>query len=84
MARGERAQSGTPFMKPWPLDAWPNVPTEFLLCRDDRFFPANFMRQVVSERLGITPDEMESGHLPALGHPVELVERLERYREAQE
>jgi pimeloyl-ACP methyl ester carboxylesterase len=80
MARGERHQSGTPFMKPWPLRGWPDVPTEFLLCRDDRFFPAAFMRRVVRERLGITPDEMESGHLPALAHPAELVEHLERYR----
>jgi pimeloyl-ACP methyl ester carboxylesterase len=79
-ARGERAQSGTPFEKPWPLDAWPDVPTRFLLCRADRFFPADFMRRVVTERLGITPDEMDSGHLPALGRPEELVERLEEYR----
>ncbi|MBV9280619.1 MAG: alpha/beta hydrolase [Chloroflexi bacterium] len=82
VARGERRQSDTPFLKPWPLDAWPDVPTEFLLCRDDRLFPAAFMRRVVTERLGITPDEMESGHLPALAHPSELVERLEQYRTA--
>lgn len=73
-------QSGTPFEKPWPLDAWPDVPTKFLLCRDDRLFPAEFMRRVVRDRLGITPDEIDSGHLPALGHPKELVERLEVYR----
>jgi pimeloyl-ACP methyl ester carboxylesterase len=78
--RGERRQSDTPFLKPWPLGAWPDVPTEFLMCRDDRFFPAAFMRRVVRERLRITPDEMESGHLPALAHPLELVQRLERYR----
>ena len=64
-----RAQSGTPFEKPWPLDAWPAVPTRFLLCRDDRFFPAPFLRRVVHDRLGITPDEMDGGHLPALAHP---------------
>jgi pimeloyl-ACP methyl ester carboxylesterase len=75
-----REQSGTPFEKPWPLDAWPDVPTRFLLCRDDRFFPAEFQRRVVRERLGIVPDEMSGGHLPALGHPEELVERLEAYR----
>lgn len=72
-------QSGTPFAQPWPLDAWPDVPTKFLLCRDDRFFPADFQRRVVRERLGITPDEMDGGHLPALAHPDELVERLEAY-----
>ena len=73
-------QSGTPFEKPWPLDAWPDVPTRFLLCRDDRCFPAEFQRRVVKERLGITPDEMDGGHLPALSRPKELAERLEAYR----
>ena len=53
-----------PFADPWPLDAWPDVPTRFLLCRDDRFFPADFQRRVVRERLGIEPDEMDGGHLP--------------------
>ena len=80
MARGERSQSGTPMQAPWPLDAWPDVPTRFLLCRDDRFFPADFQRRIVRERLGIVPDEMPGGHLPALAHPDELVERLEAYR----
>jgi hypothetical protein len=73
-------QSGTPFEKPWPLEAWPDVATKFLLCRDDRFFPAEFLRRVVRERLGITPDEMDGGHLPALSRPKELAERLEAYR----
>jgi len=80
MTRGGREQSGTPFEKPWPLAAWPEVPTRFLLCRDDRFFPAEFQRRVVQERLGIVPDEMDGGHLPALAHPHELVERLEAFR----
>jgi pimeloyl-ACP methyl ester carboxylesterase len=75
-----RQQSATPFEKPWPLDAWPDVPTRFLLCTDDRFFPAQFQRRVVLERLGIVPDEMDGGHLPALARPQELVERLEVYR----
>jgi pimeloyl-ACP methyl ester carboxylesterase len=75
-----RRQSTTPFAKMWPLDAWPDVPTRFLLCRDDRFFPAEFQRRVVRERLGIVPDEMGGGHLPALARPDELVEHLERFR----
>jgi pimeloyl-ACP methyl ester carboxylesterase len=80
MAHGERNQSGTPFIKPWPLTRWPDVPTRFLLCRDDRMFPAAFQRRVVRERLGIVPDEMPGGHLPALAHPLELVAWLEGYR----
>jgi pimeloyl-ACP methyl ester carboxylesterase len=68
------------FVDPWPLAAWPDVPTRFLLCRDDRFFTADFQRRVVRDRLGITPDEMSGGHLPFLAHPDELVGWLERYR----
>ena len=78
MTRG-RNQSGTPFEKTWPLDRWPDVPTRFLLCRHDRFFPAAFQRRVVRERLGIVPDEMDGGHLPALAHPDDLAERLVAY-----
>jgi pimeloyl-ACP methyl ester carboxylesterase len=78
-AAGEPVQSGTPFEAPFPLAAWPDVPTRFLLGRQDRLFPADFQRRVVRERLGIVPDEMDSGHLPALGHPVELAARLDAY-----
>jgi pimeloyl-ACP methyl ester carboxylesterase len=73
-------QAGRPFEDPWPLAAWADVPTRFLLCRDDRFFPADFQRRVVQERLGFAPDEMGGGHLPALARPDELVSWLERYR----
>jgi pimeloyl-ACP methyl ester carboxylesterase len=75
-----RNQSGTPFEAPWPLDEWPPVATRFLLCRRDRLFPADFQRRVVLERLGITPDEIDSGHLPALSVPQELAARLLAFR----
>jgi pimeloyl-ACP methyl ester carboxylesterase len=75
-----RPQSGTPFVTPWPLAASPDVPTRFLLCRHDRLFPADFQRRVAAERLGVVPDEMDGGHLPALAHPHELVERVESFR----
>ncbi len=68
------------FVDSWPLDAWPDVPTRFLLCRDDRFFPPEFLRRVALERLGITADEMSGGHLPFLAQPDELTRWLERYR----
>lgn len=55
------------------------MPTRFLLCRDDRLFPAAFQRRVVRERLDITPDEMDGGHLPGLARPLELAARLEEY-----
>ena len=73
------AQSETPFAQPWPLDGWPAVPTRFLLCTRDRLLPAEFQRRVVRERLGIVPDEIDAGHLPALSQPTELVARLLAY-----
>jgi pimeloyl-ACP methyl ester carboxylesterase len=78
-AHGEPEQSGTPFEKPWPLASWPDVPTRFLQGRDDRFFPVEFQRRVVRERLGIDLDEMPGGHLLALSRPRELADRLEEY-----
>ena len=75
-----RWQAEAPGREPWPLDAWPDVPTRYLLCRDDRFFPAEWIRGVVRQRLGIEADEIEGGHCPALSRPRELAERLEGYR----
>jgi hypothetical protein len=75
----ERRQSDTPGSEPWPLPAWPEIPTRFVLCRGDRFFPAKWLRAVVRDRLGIDPDEIESGHCPALSRPHELAALLERY-----
>ncbi|MFC4946291.1 alpha/beta fold hydrolase [Pseudonocardia sp. GCM10023141] len=77
MEQGEPPQSGTPFEKPWPLAAWPGVPTLFLQGRDDRFFPPEFQRRVVADRLGdVTFEEIPGGHLNALSRPVELVDHL--------
>ena len=64
---------------PWPLAAWPSVPTRLVLCTEDRCFPAAFMRRLAAERLGIVPDEIEAGHCVALSRPKELAELLERY-----
>jgi pimeloyl-ACP methyl ester carboxylesterase len=67
---------------PWPLDAWPNVPTRFLLCGEDRFFPPDFFRRLVPDRLGIVPDEIAGSHCVALSRPKELADRLVGYAAA--
>ena len=67
----ERAHPSQASMaSPWPLDALPDVPTRFVLCTEDRFFPAAFLRRVVAERLGIVPDEIAAGHCVALSRPL--------------
>jgi pimeloyl-ACP methyl ester carboxylesterase len=80
--RGEPEQSMTPMTQPWPLRAWPDIPTRVLAGRDDRLLPAAFQRRIAKERLGIEADEIEGGHLVALGRPRELAQRLVRGSEA--
>ena len=77
--RRERGESSTAWSQPWPLDAWPNVRTKFVLCKDDRQFPAAFLRRLAQERLGIIPDEIPGGHCVALSRPKELAELLIGY-----
>jgi pimeloyl-ACP methyl ester carboxylesterase len=78
LSRGRR-QSETPGREPWPLAGWPDIPTRFVLCRKDRFFPERWLRPLVRDRLGIEPDEIDSGHCPALSRPRELVALLDRF-----
>jgi pimeloyl-ACP methyl ester carboxylesterase len=68
----DRPQSNAVFSSRWPLTEWPDVPTRVLVARGDRFFPADFQRRVAEDRLGITPDEIDGGHLVALQHPREV------------
>ena len=77
--RNARDQSDTPGHAPWPLDAWPRVPTRFVLCTEDRFFPPEFMRRVVADRMDVVPDEIAAGHAVALSRPKELADLLVRY-----
>jgi pimeloyl-ACP methyl ester carboxylesterase len=75
-----RDQAAAPMLEPWPLDAWPEVTTRYLLCRDDRFLPAEWTRRMVRERLGVEADEIDGAHMPYVSRPKALAERLEAYR----
>jgi pimeloyl-ACP methyl ester carboxylesterase len=78
--RRERAHPTEAAMAaPWTLEEWPKVPTRFVLCTEDRFFPPDFLRRLAAERLKITPDEIRSGHCVALSRPKELAGLLEGY-----
>ena len=72
-------QADTPFQRPWPGTGLPDVPIRFLQGRDDRFFPLEFQRKQVRERLDLELDEMPGGHLVALSRPEELADRLVAY-----
>jgi hypothetical protein len=75
----ERSESEAAYYSPLPLDSLPDVPTRFVLCTEDRFFPAPFMRRVVAERLGVVPDEIPASHCVALSRPHDLANLLDGY-----
>ena len=79
VAEHTREQVSAEWNQPWPLDAWPDVPTKVLIARDDCFFPPDFLRRVAADRLGIVPDEIDGGHYVALSHPAQLADRLTEY-----
>ena len=77
-----RPQAATVFSEPSPLTAWPDVPTRYLLCRDDRIVPPEWSRRVADERLGVVADEIDGSHSPFLARPAELADVLEGLRAA--
>jgi pimeloyl-ACP methyl ester carboxylesterase len=77
LTEGDSRDEGKSFEDPWPLERWPDVPTRVIAGGRDRLFPLEYMRALARDRLGL--DEVaviDSGHLPALSRPTELVELL--------
>jgi pimeloyl-ACP methyl ester carboxylesterase len=77
-----RGESDAAYNAPWPLEALPAVPTRSVICTEDRFFPAGFLRRLAAERLGIAPDETSGGHCVALSRPRALADLLDGYARA--
>ena len=77
--RRERDERSKALSEPWPLEAWPDPPIKYLLCRDDRMFTAAWARGHARTRLGIEADEIDGGHYVSISRPRELAERLDAY-----
>lgn len=72
----ERDQAERAFTDPWPLAAWPSVPSRVVASDDDRLFPLALQQRVARERLGLDVVVVPGGHLNALSRPVELVDAI--------
>jgi pimeloyl-ACP methyl ester carboxylesterase len=77
--RRERGEDSKALREPWPLGAWPDAATRYLLCRDDRMFPPAWARRHARDRLNLEADEMDGGHYVSLSRPRELAQRLAAY-----
>ena len=64
------------FGEPATFQAWPAVPIQVVVGRDDRFIAAAFQERVARERLGKPVEVLPGGHMIALSHPRELAEHL--------
>lgn len=74
----QRAEANAVFESVCDFTVWPSVPTRILSGRGDRFFPVEFQGRVARERLGLTPDVIEGGHLLALANPEGVAKYLLR------
>ncbi|NEE04167.1 alpha/beta fold hydrolase [Phytoactinopolyspora halotolerans] len=77
--RRERGENSQALQQPCPLYAWPDTPTRYLLCRDDRMFTAAWARRHARERLDVAAGEIDGGHYISLSRPVEVADRLVAY-----
>jgi pimeloyl-ACP methyl ester carboxylesterase len=58
------------------IERWPDVATSAVVGRDDRFFPMEFQRRLLRERVGVDAVVVPGGHLLALANPDALSEAL--------
>lgn len=60
-----------------PLEAWPDVASHSIVCRDDRAINPAWVRRAARERLGVDAVELAGGHSPFLTRPAELARVLD-------
>lgn len=61
-----------------PLASWPDVPSAYIVCADDRTATPAWARRAARERLGVEPVEIPGGHCPMLSRPRQLAEVLDQ------
>ena len=77
LEEGDTRDEGEAFEDPWPLDAWPDIPTTVIAGARDRLLPLAFMRRLARDRLGLEDvTVVDAGHLPALSRPEELARAI--------
>jgi pimeloyl-ACP methyl ester carboxylesterase len=77
LTEGDSRDEGRSFADPWPLDAWPDIPTTVIAGARDRLFPLGYLRRLARDRLGLSDvTVVDAGHLPALSRPEDLTRAI--------
>jgi pimeloyl-ACP methyl ester carboxylesterase len=71
-----RPQARAPHAEACPLEAMPDVPTDYIVMREDRMIRPEWSRVAARERLGVEPVELGGGHSPMLANPEMLADAL--------
>ena len=72
-----RPQGFSMFTEPCPLDAWPDIPSTYVVMTEDRSVNPAWSRRVAQGRLGSALVELPGGHSPFYGYPDQLVAVLD-------
>ena len=64
--------------EPCPLRAWPQVPSSYIMCTDDRTITPVGQRKAARELLGAEPVELPGGHCPHVSCREALADSLVR------
>ncbi len=72
-----RPQSYRAMNEVTPLTQWPDLPSAYIVCRDDRAVSADWGRKAARQRLGVEPVEIDGGHSPFLTRPMELAHLID-------
>lgn len=67
-----RRQSFTVFVEPCPIDTWPDVPSAYILLRQDRAVGGYWARRNAVDRIGAKLVELDGGHSPFFSRPTRL------------
>lgn len=71
-----RPQAQQPYALRCLLDAFPAVPSTYIVCNEDRLVNPDWSRSVASERLGANVIELPGSHSPFLSRPADLANVL--------
>jgi pimeloyl-ACP methyl ester carboxylesterase len=71
-----RPQARAPHEQACHLGRFPEVPTSYILMREDRMIRPAWSRAAARARLGVEPIELPGGHSPMLAQPQLLAKRL--------
>jgi pimeloyl-ACP methyl ester carboxylesterase len=73
-----RPQSYRVLKETTPLERWPDVESQTIVCRHDRAINPAWVRSAVRDRLGVKAVEIDGGHSPFMTRPYELAAILDK------